>query len=439
MSNVRNVTFYFFIYMYNIYRLGRFLFMKQARTLNIFSLIFNALLLVAFALIGPKSSSGDTTNSLYWIHTTALMILEFFTLICIPFNIIGIVKCKRLPVVPYVLKLIGTTAMLVSMLLTLVVGSITNGGNIAAILGNFDFNKGAIFYHLIIPVLALIGFIFFDYCEKGKLPVVFLAIIPTAIYSGAYILNYSLKIRTFQGTNDWYNTLSINQFGPYIIFGALIIVALLIAMLLYFINKGLYKVFFKEEQTSHSNSSEEIRDSSVANVKFIDEEVEEEPVEESEEVTPAEEENEIEEAPVQEETQEDQPVEEESQEEVQEEQEAEEVQEGQVDEPTSEEEIKEEKPVKASKKPAAKKESKESSSNNGTKVYHLTKRKEDNMWAITFVGGKKPVKLFKTKKEAEEYLEVLTKNQGATALIRNSKGAKAGKFASSIKSEEDKK
>ena len=84
------------------------------------------------------------------------------------------------------------------------------------------------------------------------------------------------------------------------------------------------------------------------------------------------------------------------------------------------------------KKPAAKKDE-------PTKVYHLTKRKEDDMWAITFVGGQKPVKLFKTKKEAEEYLAVLTKNQGATALIRNSKGSKAGKFASSIKSDEDKK
>ena len=94
-----------------------------------------------------------------------------------------------------------------------------------------------------------------------------------------------------------------------------------------------------------------------------------------------------------------------------------------------------------SKKPAAKKEVKEPApaNNGGTKVYHLTKRKEDGMWAITFVGGKKPVKLFKTKKEAEEYLATLTKNQGATALIRNSKGAKAGKFASSIKSDDDKK
>ena len=89
-------------------------------------------------------------------------------------------------------------------------------------------------------------------------------------------------------------------------------------------------------------------------------------------------------------------------------------------------------PKKAEKKPAAPKK------DDPIKVYHLTKRKEDDMWAITFVGGQKPVKLFKTKKEAEEYLATLTKNQGASALIRNSKGAKAGKFASSIKTDKKK-
>ena len=90
-------------------------------------------------------------------------------------------------------------------------------------------------------------------------------------------------------------------------------------------------------------------------------------------------------------------------------------------------------PKKAEKKPAAAPKKAEKKPAEPTKVYHLTKRKEDNMWAITFVGGSKTVKLFKTKKEAEEYLAVLTKNQGASALIRNSKGSKAGKFASSIK------
>ncbi len=86
------------------------------------------------------------------------------------------------------------------------------------------------------------------------------------------------------------------------------------------------------------------------------------------------------------------------------------------------------KKAQPAKKPAPVKEDKDSK-----KVYHLTKRKEDGMWAITFVGGTKAVKLFKTKKEAEDALKTLTENQGASALIRNSKGAKAGKFASSIK------
>ena len=49
------------------------------------------------------------------------------------------------------------------------------------------------------------------------------------------------------------------------------------------------------------------------------------------------------------------------------------------------------KKAQQAKKPAPVKEDKDSK-----KVYHLTKRKEDGMWAITFVGGTKAVKLFKT-------------------------------------------
>ena len=105
-------------------------------------------------------------------------------------------------------------------------------------------------------------------------------------------------------------------------------------------------------------------------------------------------------------------------------------------EPEPEEEPEEEPEAEEEAEPAP---AKEAAPAGPTKVYHLTKRKEDGMWAITFVGGQKAVKLFKTKKEAEAALKVLTENQGATALIRNSKGAKAGKFASSIKTDDSKK
>ena len=89
---------------------------------------------------------------------------------------------------------------------------------------------------------------------------------------------------------------------------------------------------------------------------------------------------------------------------------------------------KEAKPASAPKK-AEKPTTKEKEA---TKVYHIAKRKEDNKWALYFAGGKKVIKLFDTKVEAEAAAKQMSLNQDATLLVRNSKGAKAGKFASSF-------
>ena len=89
---------------------------------------------------------------------------------------------------------------------------------------------------------------------------------------------------------------------------------------------------------------------------------------------------------------------------------------------------KEAKPASAPKK-AEKPTTKEKEA---TKVYHIAKRKEDNKWALYFAGGKKVIKLFDTKVETEAAAKQMSLNQDATLLVRNSKGAKAGKFVSSF-------
>ena len=61
------------------------------------------------------------------------------------------------------------------------------------------------------------------------------------------------------------------------------------------------------------------------------------------------------------------------------------------------------------------------------KVYHVSKRASDNKWQVFIKGSDKVIKLFNTKVEAEEYCEKMAKNQGATLLVHNSKGAKKGK------------
>ncbi|MBR2505516.1 MAG: DUF2188 domain-containing protein [Bacilli bacterium] len=62
------------------------------------------------------------------------------------------------------------------------------------------------------------------------------------------------------------------------------------------------------------------------------------------------------------------------------------------------------------------------------KIYHVSKRKEDNKWQVFIRGSDKVIKLFKTKVEAEEYVKVMAENQGATYVTHASKGAHKGKM-----------
>lgn len=62
------------------------------------------------------------------------------------------------------------------------------------------------------------------------------------------------------------------------------------------------------------------------------------------------------------------------------------------------------------------------------RVYHVSKRAEDGMWAVKFAGGEKAIKLFKTKDEALEYTKKLSENQDGVMLVHNSKGKNKGRI-----------
>lgn len=88
------------------------------------------------------------------------------------------------------------------------------------------------------------------------------------------------------------------------------------------------------------------------------------------------------------------------------------------------------KEVKNTAKPEEKASVKEEKEN-GTKVYHLSKRASDNKWQVFIKGSDKVIKLFDTKVEAEEYCERMAKNQGATLAVHKSKGENKGKISKS--------
>lgn len=57
------------------------------------------------------------------------------------------------------------------------------------------------------------------------------------------------------------------------------------------------------------------------------------------------------------------------------------------------------------------------------KVYHISKRKEDNRWQIRAEGGAKAIKLFNTQKEAIDYCKTLANNQEARIMIHKEDGS----------------
>ena len=84
--------------------------------------------------------------------------------------------------------------------------------------------------------------------------------------------------------------------------------------------------------------------------------------------------------------------------------------------PAKKEETKKAAPVK---KAEPVKEEKQEISN---KIYHISKRKEDDMWQVKFAKGQKAIKLFKTQAEAIAYAKQLANNQDGSISIHKVDG-----------------
>ena len=58
----------------------------------------------------------------------------------------------------------------------------------------------------------------------------------------------------------------------------------------------------------------------------------------------------------------------------------------------------------------------------GPKIYHISKRREDEMWQVKFANGKKAIKLFNTQAEAIIFAKKLAKSQDGSIRVHSLKG-----------------
>ena len=58
----------------------------------------------------------------------------------------------------------------------------------------------------------------------------------------------------------------------------------------------------------------------------------------------------------------------------------------------------------------------------GPRIYHISKRRDDNMWQVKFANGKKAIKLFNTQAEAIVFAKKLAKSQDGSIRVHSLKG-----------------
>ena len=147
-------------------------------------------------------------------------------------------KRKEIPDFMYILKLIGT----VGVTLTFIVTAIFLAPNSEYPYYAFYQNSN-LFFHLIVPILSIITFIFFESTDKIKFIYTICGIIPMMIYGLFYLTNILIHLDNGQVSfdYDWYGFLRYGLNTIIIIFPIIMIMTYTISLSLWQSSKQIYK------------------------------------------------------------------------------------------------------------------------------------------------------------------------------------------------------
>ena len=177
----------------------------------VINILISFLTLIATIIMftGFKFMTGNEVA----LESTKIGMLKFFTVdsnlfmgiisLLFAINEIQLIKGtkKDISIKMYILKLMATTSVgLTFFVVFAYLGPISKGG-IMSLLMNSN-----LFFHLIIPVLSIISFVFFEKTDKIKFSHTFLGIIPAVIYGIPYITNVLIHMENgiVSTTYDWY-------------------------------------------------------------------------------------------------------------------------------------------------------------------------------------------------------------------------------------------
>lgn len=221
--------------------------MKENKNKIKLALIFNAIIvaMTVFATIvmfcGIKFMNGNDVV----LESNKLGMFRFFT---VQSNILmGIVSLifvvkeykylkedKEISMLSYVLKMISTVGVTLTFVVVFTyLGPVVKGG-IAALLMNSN-----LFFHLFIPILSIITFIFLENDRKIDFKYTIYCVIPIFLYEIYYLTNVLIHMEnnSVSPLYDWYYFVQNGVSSAIIIAPLMLVFAYIIAVIVWFANK----------------------------------------------------------------------------------------------------------------------------------------------------------------------------------------------------------
>ena len=187
--------------------------------------------------------------SKFALETQGLSNFKYFTvdsnifigIVCFIFMIYEILKLKKkikeIPRWLYILKHVATTAIGLTFFTTcLFLGPTIDTGFFSL------YTNANLFYHFIIPVLAMLGYIFLDKYESNYKQCLY-SLIPMVVYSIYYVPNVLLHLDNGRSTAayDFYGFFHGNPNSIFVFYPLMLSVVYVIAVVLYTLNKKILK------------------------------------------------------------------------------------------------------------------------------------------------------------------------------------------------------
>lgn len=221
--------------------------MKKIKISIILNIIISLLALIATIIMftGFKFMHGAEPV----LETTKLGVFKYFTvdsnifmgIISLVFVIyeIKLLKenIKEIPTKVYILKLMSTVGVSLTLFVVFVYFVPITEWKVLPMIMNSN-----LFFHLIIPVLSIISFIFFENTNKLKYKYVLFGLLPTFIYGIYYLINVLVHVENHLVSTkyDFYYFVQNGVWTSVIVIPIIFVITYVISLILWKINRKFY-------------------------------------------------------------------------------------------------------------------------------------------------------------------------------------------------------